>query len=153
RSYYETIGRAMRHVAVVGNTVVCHIGRIPYNEVVVVTADFLISMKGVTRCLVSGLHDGMMVVSLRASYPRPQADEVMRTILGEEGRGGGHGAIAGGALPCVSEGRYLELSTILNERLADLPPRSHGRFHPLLDDDDRLDESGAPLQLGEGERE
>jgi len=153
REYFETIGRAMRHVAVAGNTVVCHIGRIPYNEVVAATADFLASMKGTTRCLVSGLHEGTMIVSLRASYPRAQADEVMRAILGEEGRGGGHGAIAGGALPCASEERYLELSALLNERLADFPPRSQGRFRPLLDDDDRLDDTGTPLQLGADDKE
>jgi nanoRNase/pAp phosphatase (c-di-AMP/oligoRNAs hydrolase) len=151
REYYLAIGRAMLRVAVARNTVVCHIGEVPYPEVVAAVADFLVPMKGVTRCLVSGLHAKTMVVSLRATYPNAQADQVMKAILGEEGRGGGHGAIAGGALPCASKEQYVELSRLLNERLAEIPPRSQARFRPLLEVvEEQLDESGVPVP-SEGE--
>jgi nanoRNase/pAp phosphatase (c-di-AMP/oligoRNAs hydrolase) len=151
REYYLAMGRAMLRVAVARNTVVCHIGEVPYPEVVAAVADFLVPMKGVTRCLVSGLYEKTMVVSLRATYPNAQADQVMKAILGDEGRGGGHGAIAGGALPCANEEQYMEFGRLLNERLAEIPPRTQARFRPLLEVvDEQLDESGTPVQ-GEGE--
>jgi nanoRNase/pAp phosphatase (c-di-AMP/oligoRNAs hydrolase) len=136
REYYRTLARAMQRLELGKNSSVCHIGPVPYAEVVAEVADLLIAMKRITWCLVSGLHGGVMVVSLRTTLHKARADRVMKRVLGKLGRGGGHGMLAGGALPCASEAEYAELSVQLTERfLRQLSRRVTERLHPLLEEE------------------
>lgn len=135
REYYRTIARAMRRVELGKNTCVCHIGPVPYAEVVAELADLLVAMKRITWCLVTGLHGGSMVLSMRTTLSRARADRVMKRTLGKLGRGGGHGMIAGGALPCESEAAYEETAAQVSARfLGQLSRRVPERLRPLLEE-------------------
>lgn len=132
REYYRTIARAMRAVQVGRNTCVCHIGNIPYPEVVGEVADFLVAMERVSWCLVTGHTQRATTVSIRSTQPEARAELVMKAILRGLGRGGGHGAIAGGAIPCGDEGSYMSNAGKLTERfLRKLPFRKLDRLGPL----------------------
>ncbi len=136
RPYYQAIARAMRRVMVGRNTCVCHIGQVDEAEVVAEVADFLASMERVTWCLVTGLHDRQMVLSIRSTRPRARAWQVMRKTLGRMGKGGGHGMIAGGTTPCHDPEQYEARAAKITERfLARLRRRSPEHLHPLLDHD------------------
>ena len=100
REYYRTIARALQRMELGRHTVICHIGKVPYAEVVAEVADFLVDMDRISWCLATGHFDGRMVLSLRTTDPRGGAEKVMKQILRGLGKGGGHGMIAGGALPC-----------------------------------------------------
>jgi nanoRNase/pAp phosphatase (c-di-AMP/oligoRNAs hydrolase) len=89
REYYRTIARAMGKVMLSRNTSVCHIGPVDEAEVVAEVADFLARMERVTWCLVSGLHEGQMVLSIRSTQPNAKAEQVIRKALGRQGKGGG----------------------------------------------------------------
>jgi nanoRNase/pAp phosphatase (c-di-AMP/oligoRNAs hydrolase) len=133
REYYKTIARAMRQVMLSRNTCVCHIGAVDEAEVVAEVADFLAAMERITWCLVSGRHDGQMVLSLRSTLPQARAERVMRRMLGRAGKGGGHGMIAGGVIPLDDDEDYAEQATRVSERfLSQLPRRQPERLHPLL---------------------
>jgi len=99
REYYRTISRALQRMEIGRHTVVCHIGAVPFAEVVAEVADFLVAMDRISWCLVTGHHGGRMVLSLRTTDPKARAERVMKRILRGLGKGGGHGMIAGGALP------------------------------------------------------
>jgi len=100
REYYRTISRALLRTEVGRHTVICHAGEVPYAEVVAEVADFLVAMERISWCMVTGLHGDRMVLSLRTTDPRGGAERVMKRVLRSLGKGGGHGMIAGGALPC-----------------------------------------------------
>ena len=100
REYFRTISRALQRMELGRHTVVCHAGEVPYAEVVAEVADFLVDMDRISWCLATGHYRDRMVLSLRTTDPKGQAERVMKRILRGLGKGGGHGMIAGGALPC-----------------------------------------------------
>jgi nanoRNase/pAp phosphatase (c-di-AMP/oligoRNAs hydrolase) len=149
REYYRTLARAMQRLEVGKNSSVCHIGPVPYAEVVAEVADLLISMKRISWCMVSGLHQGLMVMSLRTTRANARADRVMKGVLGKLGRGGGHGMLAGGALPCPDEATYAELSLQLSQRfLQYLSRRVPERLRRLLEEEPAAveDAGSTPLE-------
>ncbi len=133
REYYKTLARAMRQVMLSRNTCICHIGDVDEAEVVAEVADFLAAMERITWCLVSGRHQGQMVLSLRSTLPQARAERVIRRMVGRAGKGGGHGMIAGGVVPLDDGRNYAEQATRVSERfLAQLRRRHPERLHPLL---------------------
>jgi nanoRNase/pAp phosphatase (c-di-AMP/oligoRNAs hydrolase) len=135
REYYRTIARAMGKVMLARNTCVCHIGAVDEAEVVAEVADFLACMERVTWCLVSGLHQSQMVLSMRSTLPRAEAEKVIRKSLGRLGKGGGHGMIAGGMMPVASPEDYLVQAELLTDRfLTLLQRRQTSNLRPLLAD-------------------
>jgi nanoRNase/pAp phosphatase (c-di-AMP/oligoRNAs hydrolase) len=132
RDYYRTIARAMQHVMVGKNTCVCHVGPVSNPEVVAEVADFLVAMKQITWCLVSGLVEGSMVLSLRTTHPDGAADQLMSRLLRGLGAGGGHGMMAGGAVACADAERYRQLAERISARfLEGLPRRTPEILRPL----------------------
>lgn len=127
RGYYRTVARAMQRVRLSRNTCVCHIGPVPYAEVVAEIADFLVNMERVSWCLVSGLCQGTMTVSIRATRPHARAEQVIRRMLRGFGKGGGHGMIAGGAVRNVNGERYTQIADRLNQRFL----KQLNRRHPI----------------------
>ena len=80
REYYRTISRALRRAELGRHTVICHAGEAPYAEVVAEVADFLVAMERISWCMVTSVHDGRMVVSLRTTDPRGGAERVMKRV-------------------------------------------------------------------------
>jgi len=133
REMYRTIARAMRRVEVGRHTCVCHAGRVPYAEAVAEVADFLAAMERVTWCMVTGLHGSSVVVSIRTSRQNGHAERMIRKVLGEKGRGGGHGRLAGGTHPVKDPEEYDALAAKMARRfLRALSRRFPVRLQPLL---------------------
>lgn len=133
REYYRTIARAMQAVQVGRHTCVCHIGTVPYPEVVGEVADFLVAMERITWCLVTGDTGKATTLSIRSTQPLARAEKVMKAILRGLGRGGGHGAVAGGAIPYPGGDGYECNTALLTERfLSRLPFRNPDRLSSLI---------------------
>ncbi len=134
RDYYRTVARAMRSVRVAKNTCVCHIGEVYQPEMVAEMADFLIPMDRVTWCLVSGFHRESMVLSIRTTHEKAQADRVMQYAVRGLGKGGGHHMIAGGAVSCTTLEIYHQRAEQITARfLKKLSRRIPENLRPLLD--------------------
>jgi nanoRNase/pAp phosphatase (c-di-AMP/oligoRNAs hydrolase) len=147
REYYRVIARAMRRVELARNSAVCHIGPVPYAEVVAEVADLLIPMRQVSWCMVTGVYGGVMSVSLRTTRPKARADRVVKRVLGKLGRGGGHGMLAGGSLPCPDEATYAELAPQLSQRfLRQISRRVPERLRPLLEGEPPVAPPAEPLK-------
>ncbi|MBM4372976.1 MAG: hypothetical protein FJ098_15080 [Deltaproteobacteria bacterium] len=132
REYFRVISAALRRVELGRHTVVCHAGPVPYAEVVAELADFLVAMERVSWCMATGTHGGRMIVSLRTTDPRGGAERVMAALLKGLGRGGGHGMMAGGALPCPGGDAGEARAAVLTGRfLSALRRRSPEVLRPL----------------------
>jgi nanoRNase/pAp phosphatase (c-di-AMP/oligoRNAs hydrolase) len=139
RDYYRTIARAMQQVMLAKNTCICHIGAVPYPEVVAELADLLVAMDKVSWCMVTGFHNQKIVISLRATQPGAVAEEFIRVMLDGLGRGGGHGLMAGGAADCPSFEEYEPICLELTQRFEGcLCRKVRERFTPLIE---RIQES------------
>jgi nanoRNase/pAp phosphatase (c-di-AMP/oligoRNAs hydrolase) len=135
REYYRTIARAMGAALIGRHTCVCHIGPVPYPEVVAEVADLLVGMERISWCLVTGDTGKGTHLSIRATRPGARAEEVMKRILQGVGRGGGHGAVAGGSIPCTGVDCYSRMTEEMTERfMAELPFRKRERLSPLTRD-------------------
>ncbi len=147
RSYYQTLARALQQVQISRNTCVCHIGPVQHAEVVAEVADLLAAMERITWCLVTGLQGDQMVLSMRSTRPQARAEQVMRRVLGRQGKGGGHGQIAGGLMPLGDPASYPEQCTRVTERfLKHLRRRVTERLHPLLEEPEREAPVKAPAK-------
>jgi nanoRNase/pAp phosphatase (c-di-AMP/oligoRNAs hydrolase) len=136
REYYRTIAHAMQRVMVSRNSCVCHIGPVESPELVAEIADFLIAMERVSWCLVTGLHNRTIALSIRTKHRRAKADRVMKRIVKNLGTGGGHGMTAGGAIPCGGIDAYAEYTALATRRFVNQLHRRHpDSFRPLLEQD------------------
>jgi nanoRNase/pAp phosphatase (c-di-AMP/oligoRNAs hydrolase) len=133
RDYYQTIARAMQRVLVSRNSCICHIGSVYSPDAVAEVADFLVAMERVTWCMVSGLNGGRITVSIRTTHRRGNAERVMKNLIRNKGKGGGHGMMAGGAVPCPDGSDYPALAELLTKRFVrQLRRRQPDNFRPLL---------------------
>jgi nanoRNase/pAp phosphatase (c-di-AMP/oligoRNAs hydrolase) len=133
REYYKTVARAMKRVVVGKNTCICHIGPVHSAEIVAEIADFLAPMEMVTWCMVTGYVEGRVVVSIRTTHTKAHADRVMKSVLGKEGRGGGHHMMAGGSAECRGLEQYESFTEVMAERfLKRLRRKVPETLRPLL---------------------
>ncbi len=135
RAYFRNVARAMSRVMVGRHTCVCHMGPVESAEVVAEVADLFAAMERISWCMVSGLVPGQIHISMRSRRPEARAERIMRRLLGRQGKGGGHGMIAGGLMPCACLEDYPERAEYLTERfLKLLGRRQPERLHLLLEE-------------------
>jgi hypothetical protein len=80
-----------------------------------------------------------MVISLRTTMARGRAHAVIKKILDKNGKGGGHGMIAGGLQPCTDLAGYRQMAERMNQRLLKhLSRKAPERFRPLLEEADQF---------------
>lgn len=120
REYYKAVAQAMQRVMIARHICVCHIGSVENPAIVAEIADFLIAMERVTWCLVTGLNRGKITLSLRTSHRHANAHRVMKAVVKNKGKGGGHGMMAGGAIPCDGEAAYAAHTELVTERFGRL---------------------------------
>jgi nanoRNase/pAp phosphatase (c-di-AMP/oligoRNAs hydrolase) len=75
---------------VVDKVVFSHLGRVDREDVIPQLADFCLQVEGVEWSVVSGVHDGTLVMSVRNVGFVRAAGELLRETFGELGAAGGH---------------------------------------------------------------
>lgn len=110
RLFAEAIGRANR----MDEVIVAHLDEVHFTEVPAVIADFLLRCQGVKWVLVTALHEGRLIFSLRTTSAVLSAGEVARTLMHRLGDGGGHRTKAGGAANFCAGGNAREITLIRN---------------------------------------
>ena len=64
--------------------------------------DFLIRFEEIDWALCAGVYQDKLILSARAAVANAHAGEVLKQVVGELGRAGGHDRRAGGAIPLTS---------------------------------------------------
>ena len=118
-TYYAAFGESINHAVCYDDLIVSHIDHAPYAEMPGVMADFLLRCRGVHWTMVTAVHEGRFVFSLRTKTTEKSAGELARQISDGLGDGGGHLTKAGGAivLPGPSAGDFDALHARLTRRL------------------------------------
>jgi nanoRNase/pAp phosphatase (c-di-AMP/oligoRNAs hydrolase) len=98
QSYYVAYAIGLANAIYYDHALTSHVGQIDSLEKPAVLADFLLRFEPVHWALVTGLHEGRMVLSLRCEDPKQVAGDVMQRLVRGIGEGGGHRTKAGGVI-------------------------------------------------------
>ncbi len=119
QSYYIAYASGLANAVYYDNVLVSHIDAIDSLEQPAVLADFLLRFEKVGWAMVTAVHDGKLVISLRTSEAKHSAADVARRLFRRIGEGGGHKAKAGGFIPLEigSASEVERYRTMLRRRL------------------------------------
>jgi len=99
RKFFSTLGKAIQSAMVNRGIIMAHLGEVENPDLVGHIADFLMTYRRMTCSFCTGRYKGKLHVSLRLTKTNRNAGEMLRDIILERGRAGGHGLIAGGSIP------------------------------------------------------
>lgn len=103
QSYYAAFCKAVSNGVRNEDVLVSHVDAVDYSELPAVMADFLLRCEGVHWSMVTAIHEGRFVFSLRTQATGKSAGEVARRIVKGIGDAGGHFTKAGGAIPITGD--------------------------------------------------
>ncbi len=97
RRFFTTLSKAIQNAKCRRGLIVTHLGTVENPDLVSQVADFLLTYKGVQRCLCTGRFKTKLHVSLRLDSANADAGSILRDVFENQGEAGGHGSIAGGS--------------------------------------------------------
>lgn len=131
--FFAELSRAIEAARIADDVLVCHMGAVSTAETVPETADMLISVEGIQWVMCSGLCGGALVLSVRSTQRDARAGQLLRRVVGEPSRAGGHGMIAGGSIPLEEDGDPDELQqTVARQFLEELGMDPGRELEPLM---------------------
>ncbi len=96
--YFGMLHRALDRARRWENAVVSNLGPVVSPDMLSEVSELFARLKGIELSLAVGVHEGRVCLSLRTRRPQRRLLELIRTIVGPEGRAGGHGRAVGGQL-------------------------------------------------------
>jgi nanoRNase/pAp phosphatase (c-di-AMP/oligoRNAs hydrolase) len=114
RSAFEVIKRALTLMSFRKQYAFVFVEELDHADTLVIVADFVMQIDGVTRAVISGVFEDRLVVVLRSGGIRGNLGALAARAFGEFGSAGGHRNMARAEM-----------------KLADLDPRLHGRPQSL----------------------
>ena len=115
-AHFALLHRALERLQAVDSLVICHLGVVPQPDIVPEVADLMLRLEGKTWALCTGRHLDRLYLSLRTTNGRADAGRLMRRLVGNHGRGGGHGTMGGGWVPAAPDAERQQQR--MTERLA-----------------------------------
>ncbi|MBD3298879.1 MAG: hypothetical protein GF341_09510 [candidate division Zixibacteria bacterium] len=120
RESLATLGRGIHNASIVDKTIVSHLGSVENPDVISQVADMLLSCEGMRVAFTTGRYKKRLHLSLRLATRFRSAAKLLRHVVEDQQSAGGHGRIAGGAVPLdgrVTGVRWRHLETTLTNRL------------------------------------
>lgn len=132
-SYFGTVHEALEGLESVDTLLLSHLAEVEQPDIVPELADLLLRMEGTTWCLVTGRFRDRIYLSIRTTNPRADAGQIMRRLVGRNGKGGGHSMIAGGWVKITVgyTANPRSLQDQLGRRLAKLLKKNPDKIAPL----------------------
>jgi len=96
--YYIFLDKALAQGFYYQNIIGCHIGTVPYPELIPEIADFFVRRKGITLSFCTGIYDNSLFLSMRTTNPKRKIYPLIKKVIGKLGTGGGHSMIGGGRI-------------------------------------------------------
>jgi nanoRNase/pAp phosphatase (c-di-AMP/oligoRNAs hydrolase) len=96
QSYYVTFTEGLSNAVYYDHAIISHLDHIDSLERPAVVADFLLRFDKVDWALVTAVHEGKLLMSLRTSSTKMSAADMAKRLLRKIGDGGGHRSKAGG---------------------------------------------------------
>ena len=99
--YFQLLSRAVERSRIQGNLLVVDLQNVPFPEIVAEIADLMLRHEGIDWVLALGQHGDDVYLSMRTRQEEIAAGELLRKVVAEDGRAGGHGTMAGGRMPAA----------------------------------------------------
>lgn len=134
-SYFFTLNAALRRTMSFRNIIRAHIGEVPYPEVVAEMADLLLKHERISWSLCTGRFMGELIISVRSSNPKAKAGKLIRVLVPDPDRAGGHDMFAGGKILLVGyqKEEIDELEKNLSKKFASLLGHENPEWKQLID--------------------
>lgn len=96
--HFKYLSIALQNARISKNLLVCHLGELSIPDLVPQVAEFLLPIENIDWILCTGFYTNGMFLSLRTSGEKRSAGEVLREVVAEKGKAGGHEMMAGGRI-------------------------------------------------------
>jgi len=117
-SHFECLLQALQSSFIYDRLIISWVDRLPQPEQAAEVADFAIRFEKVDWAVCGGVFRDKLILSVRSSLHNAAAGEMLRTVVGELGKAGGHDRRAGGCikLPSTSATAIDEMQALLRKR-------------------------------------
>ena len=122
QSHFECILQALQSSFVYDRLIISWVNELPQPELAAEVVDFLIRFEEIDWAVCAGVYDDKLILSARAAVEDARAGEVLKQVVGNMGRAGGHDRRAGGTIPLASTSANAveQIKSELRRRLLDV---------------------------------
>lgn len=117
-SYFKSIAATLKNTRIYDRLLVTYIGQMAYPDLAAEMADFLLRMQDIRWVICIGQYKHELVFSIR-TFSKRGAGDLAEVVVGDQGLAGGHGTMAGGHLPLLSDQEAEVLVETIIERALD----------------------------------
>lgn len=97
-SHFEVLLQALQSSFIYDRLIISWVNNLPQPEQAAQVVDFMVRFEKVDWALCGGVCNGKLVLSLRTSLHGVQAGDLLRDVVGDLGKAGGHDRRAGGCI-------------------------------------------------------
>src|SRR5262249_11141005 len=101
-SHFECLLQALQSTFIYGRLVLTWVNPLPQPEQAAEVADFMIRYEEADWAVCGGVFEDQLILSVRSVLRDAKSGDVLRKVVGDLGRAGGHDRRAGGAIPLPS---------------------------------------------------
>lgn len=98
RRYFQALHAALSQATVYSNLIMVDLGNVHRPDWVAEVADFFLRLDGVEWSVGFGIHNEILMVSVRSASPELKAGRLVRRAVGVRGTAGGHVTMAAGQI-------------------------------------------------------
>jgi nanoRNase/pAp phosphatase (c-di-AMP/oligoRNAs hydrolase) len=131
RAYFQSLVTALQAARKYDHFLVSYLGQLSYPDLVAEMADLLLRLEGIRWVFCIGVHDGVLMLSVRTRLAQGAA-RLIRYVVGPQGTAGGHGSLAGGQIPLDGQDADKLARTVIQRALYHLGLDSRGEGERLV---------------------
>jgi nanoRNase/pAp phosphatase (c-di-AMP/oligoRNAs hydrolase) len=127
-SYFKSFDSTLQAARVYDGVVVAYVGLMAYPDLTAEMARLLLRLEESRWVVCMGVHQDVLILSVRTQSPTGGAEELVQAIVGDEGTAGGHGPMAGGQIPLKDRDpeKVVHLLRQRALRVLQVPPQVKG---------------------------
>ena len=119
-AYFQLLSRAVERSRLYGPLLVVDLQTVPFPEIVAEVADLMLRHEGIRWVLSMGQMGDDLYLSMRTRDHATNVGELIQRVVGGDGRGGGHGTMAGGRVAVADIAAARAAVETFTNRLRDL---------------------------------
>jgi nanoRNase/pAp phosphatase (c-di-AMP/oligoRNAs hydrolase) len=134
QSHFECLLQALQSSFIYDRLIISWVNELPQPELAAEVVDFLIRFEEVDWAVCAGVFEDKLILSVRAAVEKAQAGEMLKQVVGNLGRAGGHDRRAGGTitLPSTAPSAIENMQSELRRRLLKALHIDECRGHRLV---------------------
>jgi nanoRNase/pAp phosphatase (c-di-AMP/oligoRNAs hydrolase) len=98
QSHFEGMLMALQSSFIYDRLIISWVNELPQPELVAEVVDFLIRFEEIDWAVCGGVYKDKLILSVRSAAPDARAGELLKQVVGDMGRAGGHDRRAGGTV-------------------------------------------------------